>query len=280
MNITQSLHKAVATVTALGAAFALSACFESEQVITVKKDGSGTVVTKMIMGAQAVAMMKAAQAQGGGAEGEKAKDPMLDPEQYKTKAAAMGDGVEFVDVKPLKLDDGREGAIATYKFADVRKLKAEPGDSPGGDEAAAGDAKKSQIAFGFTPGDNPKLTIVMPQPPKEEEKKKDDPAEPKVAEDDAQADAAMAMMAPMMQGMRVATKVKVEGEITKTNAAHKEGSTVTLMDIDMGKLLSNKEIMKKMKSPDDMKDFAKFAKIAKEAGATIEPSPEVTVEFK
>ena len=117
------------------------------------------------------------------------------------------------------------------------------------------------------------------EPKVEQKKEGGDEAEPKVAEG-ADDEAAMAMMAPMMQGMRVAMKVKVEGEITKTDATHKAGNTVTLMDVDMGKMFSNKEVLKKMKSPDDMKDFAKFAQIAKEAGATLEVKPEVSVEFK
>lgn len=285
MNISNQIHRAVAAAVALGAALVLSACFESDQVVTVKKDGSGTIEAKTILGAQLAGMMKMAQQQGGE---EAAKDPLTDPAELKKQAAKMGEGVEFVKVEPLKFDDGRMGAVATFKFADIRKVKMVPGEGPktGEEEGAAEGAGKeeSPIRFGFTPGDNPKLTIIMPpqkkEEPKAEEKKEGgDEAEPKVAEG-ADDEAAMAMMAPMMQGMRIAMKVKVEGEITKTDATHKDGSTVTIMDVDMGKLFSNKEMLKKMKSPDDMKDFAKFAQIAKEAGATFETKPQVSVEFK
>lgn len=285
MNTLHQIRRAGATALAIGAALVLAACFESEQVITLKKDGSGIIEAKTILGAQMAGMMKMAQQQGGE---EAAKDPLTDPAELKKQAAKMGEGVEFVKVEPLKFDDGRMGAVATFKFADIRKVKMAPGEGPkgGGEEAGAEDAGKeeSPIRFGFTPGDTPKLTIIMPPQKKEEpkvEQKKEggDEAEPKVAEG-ADDEAAMAMMAPMMQGMRVAMKVKVEGEITKTDATHKAGNTVTLMDVDMGKLFANKDVLKKMKSPDDMKDFAKFAQIAKEAGATLEVKPEVSVEFK
>lgn len=283
MKISNHIHRAVAATAALGAALALSACFESEQVITVKKDGSGTIEAKTILGAQMAGMIKMAQQQGGE---EAAKDPLTDPAELKKQAAKMGEGVEFVKVEPLKFDDGRMGAVATFKFADIRRVKMVPGEGPnvGSEEAEGAGKEESPIRFGFTPGDNPKLTITMPPQKKEEakaeaKKEGDDEAEPKV--DEAAGDeAAMAMMAPMMQGMRVTMKVKVEGEITKTDATHKDGSTVTLMDLDMGKLFANKDVLKKMESPDDMKDFAKFAQIAKEAGATLEAKPEVSVEFK
>jgi hypothetical protein len=273
MNLSLIQKRAATAAFALGAAALLSSCFESDSTITVKKDGSGTIETKMVMSAQMAGMMKMAQGQ----EGVEVKNPLTDPEQLKKNAAKNGEGVEFVAVKELKFDDGREGSVATYKFADVRKLKMSPGEgppNPGEEEAEEDNA--SPIRFDFQPGDSPKLTIIMPPPAAKEAA--GDEAEPKAAnEEDAMA---MQMMGTMMQGMRLAMRVKVDGEITKTNAAHQDGSTVTLMDLDMGKIFSDPAVMKKLSSPDDMKDFAKFSKIAKDAGATVEPSPKVEIEFK
>lgn len=278
MKISACFRRAGAAVAALAAILLLPSCFEAHSNVKVNKDGSGTIENKMVMSAQMAGMMNAAAAQ----EGAKVKNPLTDEEELKSKAAGMGEGVEFVGVKPLKFDDGRMGAIATYKFADVRKLKMQPGEGPGGGEDAGGEGeeKSDPITFGFTPGDKAKLTVKMP-PPAKAEAKDGGEGEPKPAEGGgAEEEAAMAMMAPMMQGMRISMTVEVAGNIAETNATHRDGSKVTLMDIDMGKLIANPDFAKKMKSPDDMQDFAKFSEMAAKAGATIEPKPEVSVSFE
>lgn len=277
MNILRKVRQVLSGLAVLTAALFTSACFESETTVNVKKDGSGTIAVKTVLGAQMAGMMAMAEQQEGG------KNPLTDEEELKGKAAKMGEGVEYVGVEKLKLDDGRMGAVATYKFADVTTLKLSPGEGMPSDDGEDEGEDKQPITFGFTKGDTAKLTINMPQ---DNAKAGEDAAgaggedEPNIVEGDAADDDAMAMMAPMMQGMRIAMIVKVEGEITETNAVNKDGSTVTLMDIDMGKLFANKEVMKKMKNPDQMKDFAKFAAIAKEAGVTFEPNEKTEISFK
>ena len=68
----------------------LSGCLEVEQVINLKKDGSGTIVEEIVMGAQIVAMMEGLPA-GAGAENPFAD--LYNVENYKAKAAGFGKGV-------------------------------------------------------------------------------------------------------------------------------------------------------------------------------------------
>ena len=287
MKISALLRRAGAALAALAIAVILPSCFESHTTVKVNKDGSGTIDNKIIMSAQMAGMMNAAAAQ----EGAEVKNPLTDEAQYKDNVKKMGEGVEFVGLKPLKFEDGRQGVVVSYKYADIRKLKLEPGEAgpPGGEEADEEKAEAAApIVFDFTPGDKAKLSVKMPPPAKPEvkaeekkEEKKAEDGEPNVAEGGGdQEAAAMAMMAPMMQGMRVSMVVETVGNISETNATFRDGNKVTLMDIDFGKLMANPEFAKKLKSPDDMKDFAKFSAMAKDAGANIEAKPEVTVTFE
>lgn len=289
MKITCSLRRAGAAMLAMAAALLLPSCFESHSTVKVKKDGSGTMEIKMIMGAQMTEMMKMAAQQGG-----EVKNPLTDEKELKAQTKKMGEGVEFVGVEELKFDDGRTGALATYKFADIRKVKMEPGSGPpgGGEGEDEGKSNSQPVAFDFTPGDQAKLTIKMPPmdkgkdkeaaAPAKEEAKEEDPAaaegEPEVVE--GKDDPSMQMMTKMFEGMKVSMDIEVEGEVSASNATHRAGSKVTLMEIDMGKMMANPDVAKKLKSPEDLQDFAKFARIAKDAGVTIEPQPEITVEFK
>jgi hypothetical protein len=196
----------------------------------------------------------------------------------------MGEGVEFVSAKELKFDDGRMGVLATYKFADVSKITVSPGSGGPGDEGGEEEVNKDeQIQFAFAKGDKPVLTVKMP---KKEEMKKDEAGEPAAAEEEGEpADAGegaaeMAMMAQMFQGMKIGMTVEVDGKVTETTATNRKDSTVTLMEIDFGKMMANPDFAKKMKSPDQMEDFAKFAEMAKDFGATIEPKDEISITFE
>jgi hypothetical protein len=176
------------------------------------------------------------------------------------------------------------GVLATYKFADVSKITVSPGSGGPGDEGGEEEVNKDeQIQFAFAKGDKPVLTVKMP---KKEEMKKDEAGEPAAAGEEGEpADAGegaaeMAMMAQMFQGMKIGMTVEVDGKVTETTATNRKDSTVTLMEIDFGKMMANPDFAKKMKSPDQMEDFAKFAEMAKDFGATIEPKDEISITFE
>ncbi len=51
----------------------------------------------------------------------------------------------------------------------------------------------------------------------------------------------------MFDGMKIAMSIEVQGDIIETNATHREGSRITLMEMDFSKLLQ---------LPDQFKKFA------------------------
>ena len=103
----------------------LSSCLEVEQVINLKKDGSGTIVEEIVMGAQIVAMMEALPA-GAGAENPFAD--LYNIENYKAKAAGFGKGVTYSGMEKVERNGGK-GVKVTYKFEDINNVVLTPGSA-------------------------------------------------------------------------------------------------------------------------------------------------------
>lgn len=270
---------------ALLALFGLNSCLQNESTMTLKKDGSGTIVEETVMGAQIVDMMEQMGAPAEAGAPDPLKD-LYDEKKYQAAAAGYGEGVEYVGLEKVARDGGK-GVKVTYKFADINKVKFSPGNSlkeMGGDaapgdpgaeeaeeaeeaEAAEAAVKEEPITFAYAGG---KLTIKFPDP-----KKKDEGAEmPDV--DDAQAAQAMAMM----KDMRMAARLVIEPGIAQTNATHVKESTITLMDVRFGELLANEGGMKVMKQLETDDRAALAAAVKGMKGIELETQKEVTVELK
>lgn len=266
------------------ALFGLTSCFQVENTITVKKDGSGTIVEETIFGEQMQMMLQMAQAQAG-AQGGKAPanplDKMMDKAKAEARAKKMGEGVELVSIEKIN-NDGKLGVRTTYKFADINKLNysnagaLDMGDLPGAPAGAAKKVDDSGITFKLADG---KLSIIQKAPKAEDAAK--DGAEVEGDAEKAVAPAIdpqqLAMMKGMMKDMRITMKVKIEPGIAKTNASHVDGDTITLGDIKMDKLLENPEKLKALQGG----DFEKTKEAMKDVeGVKFEGQNVVEVEMK
>ncbi|OYV06308.1 MAG: hypothetical protein CFE26_07005 [Verrucomicrobiales bacterium VVV1] len=266
---------------AAAAALSLSSCFQSETVIHLNKDGSGTIVETNTVGAQMIAMM--AQMGGLGGEEEKGKDPlaeMFSEEEAKKKVANYGEGVTFVKVEKVEAD-GKKGGRATYKFADINKLKINPdaGASglkdtmPAAEEVKEAEKKAKPVTFAYAGG---KLTVNLPQP----DAKKAAGGEAPKAEAGEQDPQQMEMMKKMMGDMRFSVKLVADGGISETNATYSEGGTITLMDMDFGKIVNNEAAFKKLQTL-DQEDPEAFRTAFKDVeGLKMETKKEVSVTLK
>src|SRR3954464_1532710 len=97
----------------------LSGCIDSESVVTVNKDGSGTIEETTLYSAQMSAMMSMAAA-GFTQPGAPAAGMSLTvtEEQAKANASQMGMGVTLQSLENLKTPDGRQGQKVVYAFTD------------------------------------------------------------------------------------------------------------------------------------------------------------------
>lgn len=268
-------------------AFSFSACLQEEKVIKLNADGSGTVVETMVMSKE-VAQQLSGFASGlgglgglgqGKPKGEATASPfqILDEEKLRKAADNMGDGVTFVSATPLSTVAG-DGFVATYAFTDINKLKVDqnPTESiPGANNPLMkmNKTKKESVKFEFTKGSPASLTVKMPQP-KESDLQKERPKNPGGSE------MAAMMMQQMFKNLKVSLAVEVTGKITESNAEYREGSRVTLMDIDFNKVLADPVKFKALteaqpKTLEEAKSLVKGID-----GIKAETQPTVTVKFK
>ncbi len=258
-------------------ALVLPSCLQSETTIHINKDGSGTLVEQTTLGGQMLAMIDQMAALGGG--GEDAKDPlaeMFSEEKGKARATSLGEGVTFEKSEPLTVG-ANKGAKTTYKFADISKLTISPGDgmkdlSPMG--AQAPDAGKQEpIRFAFADGT---LTINMPKPEKADVKEAAEGAAEAAAEQNPQMEQ---MMKQMLGDMKISLKLVAANGIAETNATNREGNTITLMEMEMGKLMENPETMKKLSAAGHDDPEAAMKMLKGIDGVKMETQEKVTVKL-
>ncbi len=268
------MKKILNTVSVLVVSMLLSSCFEMSSVVTVNKDGSGTVEETTLVSSQIKAMMGSMgdASKKDGSSGQMKMDILPTKEKATLKAAKMGEGVTLKSQEEIKSPDGREGVKVVYAFTDVRKLKYEPGDMK--DKVEGG---KSAISFGFE-GDTLTINASHDTKPKTEAKEKS-PAAPMPKDIEAQ----MAMMKPMFAGMRMSFKIKGGSGIASTDATHVEGDTITMMEMNFDKLLEKPEGMKKFAEMSEKKDMSpsEAAEIFKGLdGIKIETKEKITIKLK
>ncbi len=234
----------VRAAVALAAAAVGTACLDTSTLVTVKPDGSGTIQQRILVSTEGLEDALGGmgfKSKGGATKksgGPKAGDLRAD-------AARVGDGVELVSVEPLTAPAGFQGAVATYSFRDIRKLRADeflmPGP-PGGASSAPGDARTA-FTFTTTPDGTALLSIVFDEKPA---KKKKGTADKNAPQDfpgltDAKA---LEMVKTLFRGFKVGLDVEVAGDIVRTNADHVNGRRITLMAFDMDALLADESRLK------------------------------------
>jgi hypothetical protein len=272
----------------VGAGLIVGGCLESKTVVTVEKDGSGTVeqtvyYPEMNLGGAGFQFGADGENSTGFEFGNAAKKPTAEEELAATRAkaekaaASMGDGVTLQSVDALPPRDGRKGVRIVYAFKDINKLRLNPmpdvqlgggmqiGNTPGqdlggGEFAAGGQAgelpgppapkENETIRFAFTPSPKPKLTIYTPDvtPP---------PSGGPGDTDDPQAKAMAAMMMKQMfDGMVLEMRVQLKGRLTETNATYagRKTSAIGLYKLDFDKLVDDQAAMEKLLSLESATD--------------------------
>ncbi|HNT43051.1 MAG TPA: hypothetical protein PKN85_01210 [Syntrophorhabdaceae bacterium] len=286
----------------IAAAFILSGCIDDTISVTLRTDGSGTIEETVLMGNEFIEMMQG-MGKGVGEEGKdragqtpvrgdaKNYDAVVTGmmEKAKNNAKDFGEGVSLVSVKPAR-SDSASGYTAVYSFKDIGKvtLNQNPGSKTPlndadkeKDKAEGAGSKdtpgKDRIRFVFTKGSPARLAVHMP-PPKpadKDEKEKTAPKEP--AKDDPNA---IEMMKAIFKGMRVRIALTVDGDIVKTNATHRLGRKITLIEMDFGRLISHAELLKKIdrEKPQSIEEMK--AALNNVEGLKLEFEDPVVVDFK
>lgn len=253
---------------ALGLALAITlpSCLQNETTINLNKDGSGTIVEETTLGEQMLQMMTQFAQPG-------QPDPvaeMFSEDKAKEKATSMGEGVEYV--KTVMIDEnGKKGARVHYKFADINNIKVSPGSALEdlGDGAPVEEEKKDDsVKFKYADG---KLSIIVPPTDF------DDMAMPGQEDQPAEAEA---MMTQMLADMRLTMKLNIPDGIEETNASHVDGNTITLFDMQVGKVVAQKDALNKISETAKTDVDAAKEAFGKLEGVKVETKEDVTVTLK
>ena len=275
--------RALAAVAALTT---LTGCIELETVVRVSPDGSGTVSERMILSSAVVEQMKAMSAELAAMQGistDKALEgfDVVDRGRLEKRAAAMGDGVTLEKIEPLAADWGK-GYAARYRFTDINGLRIDQNPSSAVPTGPALEPVSHEVlAFRFVPGSKAALTVTMPDP--------EPPGSALGIEDDTEgegfppgeaAEEAEEQMREMFRDLHVAVVLEVDGEIVATNATHREGSRITLMELDFSKILEDPEKFEAMQNsqPQTLEEAKEI--MADLPGVKVEMEREITVTFR
>jgi len=263
--------------TAALAATLCTGCIRSATTINVKTDGSGTVEQTMLVN---LGFMKGMLGGLGAAQPGASGTPTDD--DHKRSAARMGEGVTFVSAEPLKSDDGFEGTKALYAFTDVTKLRVDQdpqlsGATTGG--ISTPPKNKNPVTFEFAKGEDGVSTLTVSL--HDEPKAAGSPASGPGGGPDVDNPQMLDMMRSMFKGFKVSIDVNVAGKILKTNADYVAGSRVTLLEMDMEKLLQDEAKLKnvqKMLGP--TASISELKPYLKDVQGLKVNDPIVTIAFK
>jgi hypothetical protein len=253
---------------------ALAGCLNSATVITVKRDGSGTLEQTLLVNKQA---FKGIMGGIGGTSPVTQSAGVLNETAFKRAAERMG--VRPVSLTPVK-DGSFEGARALYAFDDVSTIRVDqepPMSASSGDAAAKPAATASPIRFAFAKeGPTSVLTLIFDEKAASDAGAKVPPAAAEPIDP-----AMLQMIKGVFQGLKIAIDLELDGTIVKTNADYVTGSRVALVEIDVAAVFDDPETLKVLQSRirpgvtiAELKPFLKDVK-----GVKIN-HPTVTIEYR
>lgn len=266
-----------------------TSCVRTSTVLRVKKDGSGSIVSRYYFSPQMLAMIKQLEGAGGGPDlgliGEMASP---DEDSLRKDSANYGEGVRYTKHEPGKDDEGWEGYVVTYAFDDIRKVRIDQNSVPGkarefvqssGEEIEAD--KGGSLTFALE-GDV--LTVKTSFAKAGLEGMIDQDQLKQAREMGMTPSQSMKMAAGMAEGMRAGVFLRAEGGIAETTAAHVSGDLVILNDADVAKVLNDPDfgefIDKAAVDPKLVTVEAVKELFGKLEGMTVETADEITVKLK
>lgn len=273
------MKKHILSIASLLAIISLNSCLQHEMTINLKKDGSGTLVEETRMSAMMLSMTGSIPSSDeDGKEEAEANDPiknLLSEERAKKRAKELGEGVTFVKAEPVTLGT-HKGARITYRFDDINKLRisADDGmDNMNSEMEASDEVKndKKQMVFNYKSG----VLSIQPQLHDDGKKPADNNEAPK-----EQTAEEMAMMKQMLTDMKFSMKLVIDSGIAETNASHHEKNTITIMEMDMNKMLEKPENMKKFTALDNGSPSDALKTMNNIDGIKVETKPEITIKLK
>lgn len=280
----------------------LNGCMDSNVVVRLKPDGSGTIeetllMSKAVVEQMSMMMSQMAQTVPDGQGEEQVALPasmpqsafnLFDEKKLQEKAAKYGEGVTYISGEKVETQT-QSGYKAVYAFTDINKIriKQDPdaGMPQGAVSMAGGDVEKEEkddaLTFCFTKGDPASLVLKQHFEQPSDKAGTSVQAPSSDEEEGEMADEMMpGPMAEMFKGMRMAIFLDLEGDIVETNATHRDGNIITIMEMDFAKILEDPERFKAF-SKASPKSVSEARELMKDfPGIKVDLNEELVVKFK
>lgn len=267
----------------------LTGCVEYGLIIKVNQDGSGEIVENMLLANQIMNLTQALNFSDFDLYA-------FTPGRQQDKASYFGEGVSFSTLEEITTET-KQGYKSVYLFDDINKVRiAENAINNTVDELTESIQHRDSYGKGNNESDNyfsfeydqrkkGTLTIVnnFSEVLEDVQDELDDEVYEEYEdydyyddEDDDRSNAAVVKLA--LQGLKIYTKVEFTN-IKKSNVPY-ENNQITLFEIDMDKIIENKEIFKSL-SNDDTTEISKFLNNEKKIdGVVFHNIEKITVDFK
>ena len=265
----------VATVAALSAG-----CFQSETVIRVKADGTGTIeqtnlANKEMLGMAAGVAKQAAQQSGADVSRAPSLDnigDLFDEAKIREQASSFGLGVRYVSSAPIA-EGGLTGVRATFAFDDVRLLNL--------NNRQGGATPTPQLRFELDRAEAGGSTLRIRLPDGRGAGTDAAAEAPPIAQRPDLPPEALAMVRNMFKGAKVDVAVEVEGAIVTTDGPKRDGARVTVFAVDFEQLLSDPSRFSALQGLKPGADFTTARKaLVGVPGVILPDASTVTIEFR
>jgi len=201
----------------------------------------------------------------------------LEESDVQSRAHSIGPGVRFVSAEPHGENEKSFGYTAVYAFDDINTITVAPMEgAPNSNEGSFEEENEdSPFTFRFSRGVVSELVVMM-----DSEDESDEDFETEDANEDQQQNEQMAeMMKPYFRSMAFEVKIEIPGTIQTTNASYREGNTITLINMEMEKIVDNDALFKDVVNSGNIQDDELVSRL-EEAGIQIEDQEEVFVRFQ
>jgi len=250
----------------------LSGCLEGKTVIRVNPDGSGTISETTLFSKKMATEIKEFTA---GLPSSDPIDPgkLKDQATFKERAKSMGEGVRFRSgEKAIKADFS--GYTVIYDFDDITKLTLFKKEGPGHSHSGQNNFSSSPITFDFVKGSPATLTVIQApeEPPRAAGKTSAHLGSPTETESKKAAE--------LIKGFKFEVGIEVNGTIVETNASQRNGNYLTLMALDLDKIVgTNPQLVKFSYGTDNPSQWSR-SRIKDIPGVTVETEDIITVVFE
>jgi len=259
------------------AALMAGGCFQSNTLIRINADGSGTIEQTTLITEAALRQLR--QFAAAGSENGKPLD-LFSTDQARQMAASLGSDITVVSSTRIKNADG-EGSKAILAFPDINRLQLKKqsaaSDSVGLDPGIGSAASDVRFSFSRQPDGRSLLRITTPAAQMFRMPQATAPAGSGGAPQTRIAPEQLAMMKQIFAGMRVYVAVEPAGQLLNTSSPFVDGQRVTLVDLSFDQLLANDAVFSRLQGARS----ADEAKAAMKAipGLKVNLDPEITIEF-